>query len=44
MSYFTFIPSIVWLVISSVFFACGEFLSKKFAFHQILRAHDRLTF
>jgi multidrug transporter EmrE-like cation transporter len=25
------IPYIVWLIISALFFACGEFLSKKFA-------------
>jgi multidrug transporter EmrE-like cation transporter len=27
------IPAITWLIISALFFACGEFLSKKFALH-----------
>jgi multidrug transporter EmrE-like cation transporter len=27
------IPAIIWLIISALFFACGEFLSKKFALH-----------
>lgn len=31
MSLITSIPAIVWLIISALFFACGEFLSKKFA-------------
>ena len=33
MSFILSIPAIVWLVISALFFACGEFLSKKFAIH-----------
>jgi multidrug transporter EmrE-like cation transporter len=28
---FTFLPSWAWIVISAIFFATGEFLSKKFA-------------
>jgi multidrug transporter EmrE-like cation transporter len=27
----TFLPSWAWICISAIFFACGEFLSKKFA-------------
>ena len=31
MSFFTIIPSWLWIVISAIFFGIGEFVSKKFA-------------